>query len=49
MQSLHLHGLNDGGIPFSGVVLDPGGNVYGTASVGGKGGNGVIFKIEAAN
>jgi uncharacterized repeat protein (TIGR03803 family) len=42
-------GLRDGGQPWSGLVLDPKGNVYGTTSIGGGGtcstGCGVIFKV----
>jgi len=47
-------GNADGAVPFGGVVLDPAGNVYGTAAFGGNGGAncgtppncGVVFKID---
>jgi uncharacterized repeat protein (TIGR03803 family) len=38
-------GLGDGGYPASGVIGDSAGNLYGTASEGGAGGAGVVFKI----
>jgi uncharacterized repeat protein (TIGR03803 family) len=34
----------DGGNPFSAVILDPAGNLYGTAGFGAEGG-GVVFKL----
>jgi uncharacterized repeat protein (TIGR03803 family) len=34
-----------GGYPYSGVILDSAGNLYGTASNGGKGSNGLVFKL----
>jgi len=37
-------GSSDGGYPYSSVVMDANGNVYGTASIGGAG-NGVIWEI----
>ncbi len=48
-----LYGFSDGadgGIPSSGVILDPTGNLYGTTRSGGTGGNGVVYKLtpEAA-
>jgi len=39
----------DGGYPSSGLILDPAGNLYGTTSAGGKGGNGVVFKLTLAS
>ncbi len=34
----------DGGRPLDGLVLDPGGNIYGTASIGGSYNHGVVFE-----
>lgn len=39
---------DDGGFPASGLVMDEGGNLYGTAYSGGEEGVGTIFKIDAA-
>jgi len=38
----------DGGLPYAGVIRDPAGNLYGTASAGGKNGAGVVYKIDTA-
>lgn len=38
----------DGGLPYSGVTRDSAGNLYGTASAGGTGSVGVIYKIDTA-
>jgi uncharacterized repeat protein (TIGR03803 family) len=38
-------GGSDGGIPYSSVVLDANGNLYGTASTGGANGDGVVWEI----
>ena len=35
----------DGAAPFGGLIIDAKGNLYGTASIGGINGNGVIFMI----
>jgi uncharacterized repeat protein (TIGR03803 family) len=35
----------DGAEPYAGLVLDEGGNMYGTASLGGSGNGGVVFKL----
>ncbi len=35
----------DGGAPYSNLVMDASGNFYGTASVGGQSGQGVIFEF----
>jgi len=46
-RSLHdFTGGADGGTPYSSLVLDADGNLYGTASAGGAYGEGVIFKIS---
>lgn len=39
-------GAGDGGYPYSGVVPDSAGNLYGVAYTGGSGDNGVVFKIK---
>lgn len=41
-------GGNDGGEPQAGVIRDEAGNLYGTASLGGAGGAGVVFKLETS-
>ncbi len=38
-------GGNDGSLPFSNVVIDAQGNLYGTAAQGGANGQGVVWKI----
>src|SRR5208282_218554 len=44
--SLHdFTGGSDGGKPYCNVVLDANGNLYGTASVGGTQGVGVVWEI----
>jgi uncharacterized repeat protein (TIGR03803 family) len=45
-----LHRFQDppkGALP-TGVVRDPAGNLYGTASRGGTGGAGLVFKLDTA-
>jgi uncharacterized repeat protein (TIGR03803 family) len=37
----------DGGNPIAGVTLDAAGSLYGTASAGGAGGAGVVYKLDA--
>lgn len=45
-HSLHdFTGRSDGGYPFGTVVLDSAGNIFGTASIGGANGMGVVFEI----
>jgi uncharacterized repeat protein (TIGR03803 family) len=45
-SSLHdFTGGADGGMPFGSVAFDAMGNLYGTASVGGAYGDGVVFEI----
>ena len=41
----HFSGGEDGGTPQAGLVVDAKGNVYGTASTGGEGGRGVVFRL----
>jgi len=44
--SLHdFTGDIDGGEPWSNLVFDANGNIYGTASAGGANGYGVVFEI----
>ena len=44
-------GGSDGSEPFTGVILDKSGDVYGTTTLGGTGGNngGIVFELKAAN
>ena len=44
-------GGSDGSEPFTGVILDKSGNVYGTTTFGGTGENngGIVFELTAAN
>ena len=39
-------GGSDGGHPYGGVVFGPDGSLYGTASSGGRVGQGVVFKLQ---
>lgn len=39
----------DGARPFAGLVRDEAGNLYGTASMGGTSGWGVVFKVDPTN
>jgi uncharacterized repeat protein (TIGR03803 family) len=39
-------GANDGTVPVAGVTLDPKGNLYGTASLGGTAGYGTVFELK---
>jgi uncharacterized repeat protein (TIGR03803 family) len=50
-----FQGQGDGGVPLAGLILDAGGNLYGTASQGGRTGRscglvgcGVVFKLNPA-
>jgi len=38
-------GGSDGSDPFGGVILDAGGNLYGTTEMGGANGDGVVFEV----
>jgi hypothetical protein len=38
-------GGNDGGVPYSTVVFDASGNLYGTTNLGGANNFGVVFEI----
>jgi uncharacterized repeat protein (TIGR03803 family) len=42
---LHKFNFSDGGYPGGGLIFDEKGNLYGTASIGGPGGAGVVFEI----
>jgi uncharacterized repeat protein (TIGR03803 family) len=42
---LHKFNFSDGGYPGGGLIFDKKGNLYGTASIGGPGGAGVVFEI----
>ena len=39
-------GQTDGGLPYSGVIRDSAGNLYGTALVGGTAFGGVVYKVD---
>jgi uncharacterized repeat protein (TIGR03803 family) len=38
-------GIKDGAFPGGGLIIDPAGNLYGTALSGGSGGNGTVYKM----
>jgi uncharacterized repeat protein (TIGR03803 family) len=38
----------DGGIPYSGVICDSAGNLYGTTYAGGTGNVGVVYRLDAS-
>ena len=38
----------DGGNPYSGVIRDPAGNLYGTTSGGGPSNVGVVYKLDTS-
>jgi uncharacterized repeat protein (TIGR03803 family) len=42
-------GLSDGSQPLAGVIADATGNLYGTTEYGGKGDNGVVYKLDSTN
>jgi uncharacterized repeat protein (TIGR03803 family) len=42
-------GGNDGGSPVGGVIRDSEGNLYGTTSLGGYDGYGVVYKLDTSN
>src|ERR1022692_1881474 len=49
-QETVLHSFTggaDGGTPEAGVIRDSAGNLYGTASVGGRGGVGTVYELDA--
>ncbi len=49
LSVLHTFTLQaDGGNPDAGVIRDPAGNLYGTATYGGADHSGVVFKIDPA-
>jgi uncharacterized repeat protein (TIGR03803 family) len=39
-------GTSDGNAPYTGVIIDTAGNLYGTTSIGGSGGDGTIFTLR---
>jgi uncharacterized repeat protein (TIGR03803 family) len=50
ITTLASFNLNNGGEPFSGVVMDGGGNLYGTTYAGGSGGSvGTVFEVAAGS
>ena len=42
-------GASDGGIPFAGVTVDVGGNLYGTTYYGGPTGHGTVYRLTRSN
>jgi uncharacterized repeat protein (TIGR03803 family) len=44
-----FQGSNDGASPYAGAVLDPDGNLDGTASYDGPDGAGTVFELTASN
>jgi uncharacterized repeat protein (TIGR03803 family) len=42
-------GGTDGGSPYSGLVMDTAGNLYGITHVGGTSGNGYVFELSLSN
>ncbi len=45
----YFTGGEDGSLPVAGVTVGPGGVLYGTASQGGNGGYGTVFKLRQVN
>lgn len=45
---LHSFAGSDGAAPYSGLIMDPAGSLYGTTSAGGSFGWGTVFKIAFA-
>ena len=41
-----INGINDGGSPEGGLVMDAAGNLYGTTGSGGTGGGGTVFELS---
>lgn len=49
-QTLHaFNGGSDGAYSYGGVIIDPSGNLYGTANQGGTGGGGTVFDLTPVN
>jgi uncharacterized repeat protein (TIGR03803 family) len=44
-----FHGGSDGENPFSGIVFDKAGNLYGTTSGGGASGQGTVYELTPSN
>jgi len=42
----NFQGGTDGGAPYSGVVMDHSGNLYGATALGGSGGGGTIYELS---
>ncbi|MGB6688750.1 MAG: choice-of-anchor tandem repeat GloVer-containing protein [Terracidiphilus sp.] len=43
---IHYFSGADGGMPYSGLIVDKKGNFYGTTSIGGASNNGTVFELE---
>ncbi len=44
-KMLHNFGGSDGDFPYSSLILDAGGNLYGSTGQGGAYGGGVVFEL----
>jgi uncharacterized repeat protein (TIGR03803 family) len=45
-QVVHNFSINDGATPYGGPILDGDGNLYGTTYLGGKYGNGSVYRLS---
>src|SRR5205814_9387840 len=46
LPSLHVYDCSDGGYPFTGLIQDSAGNLYGTTNGGGVFGYGTVYKLK---
>ena len=44
-----FNGTTQGSVPLAGVIFDSAGNLYGTASLGGANGNGLVYKLSPSS
>lgn len=49
MTILHSFSGSDGSTPVGGLVADLAGNLYGTTSTGGSGGDGTVFELSGTD
>jgi uncharacterized repeat protein (TIGR03803 family) len=45
---LHSFTAGDGAFPLAGLIMDKGGNLYGTTESGGASGDGTVFKLDSS-